>query len=112
MSGIEDATYRRDEYQEVVSGMWGYGGAGASARQYSQQQFGVGNRCCELDVVVVVSPTGGDHDESSCPVPPRGMPMRLSRTSFSMNASLIATHRTPSAPEQLFPRTARETSDL
>ena len=29
---VEDATYRRDEYQEVASGMWGCGGAKISTR--------------------------------------------------------------------------------
>jgi hypothetical protein len=29
---VEDATYRRDEYQEVASGMCGCGGAKASTR--------------------------------------------------------------------------------
>ncbi|KAJ8585803.1 hypothetical protein M405DRAFT_824326 [Rhizopogon salebrosus TDB-379] len=50
-NSVEDATYRRDEYQEVASGVWGCGGAKASTRQYSKQRFGVGNGCCELDVV-------------------------------------------------------------
>ena len=39
---MEDAAYRRDEYQEVASGMWGCRGTRAGARQYSKQQFVVG----------------------------------------------------------------------
>jgi hypothetical protein len=31
-NSVEDATYRRDEYQEVVSGVRGCGGAKASTR--------------------------------------------------------------------------------
>ncbi|KAJ8583263.1 hypothetical protein M405DRAFT_828983, partial [Rhizopogon salebrosus TDB-379] len=35
-NSMEDATYRRDEYQEVASGMWGCRGTRAGARQYSK----------------------------------------------------------------------------
>jgi hypothetical protein len=49
-SGMENTIYRRDEYREVGSGMWGCRGATTSIR-YNKQQFGVGNKGYELDII-------------------------------------------------------------
>jgi hypothetical protein len=38
-NSMENATYCRDEYQEVASEMWGCRGTRAGARQHNKQQF-------------------------------------------------------------------------